>query len=65
MGNIFKDDRKTDDEVLANCAFLDTYNISIFDMFDFSSRNIEINDIIKFYALKKNLKAKMDMEKNN
>ena len=51
--------------MLANCAFLDTYNISIFDMFDFSSRNIEINDIIKFYALKKALKAKMDMEKNN
>ena len=65
LGNIFKDDKKSDDEVLANCAFLDTYSISIFDMFDFSSRNIEINDIIKFYALKKNLKAKMDMEKNN
>ena len=38
---------------LANCAFMDTYNVSIFDMFDFSSRNIEIGDIIKFYQLKK------------
>jgi replication initiation and membrane attachment protein DnaB len=65
LGNIFKDDKKSEDEVLSNCAFLNTYNISIFDMFDFSSRNIEINDIIKFYNLKKNLNAKMEMEKNN
>jgi hypothetical protein len=65
LGNIFKDDRKSDDEVLSNCAFIDTSSISIFDMFDFSSRNIEINDIMKFYALKKNLNAKMDVEKNN
>ncbi len=51
--------------MLANCAFMDTYKISIYDMFDFSSRNIEINDIMKFYALKKNLNAKMEMERNN
>jgi hypothetical protein len=65
LGNIFKDDRKSDDEVLANCAFLDGYKISIYDMFDFSSRNIEINDIMKFYQLKKTLSAKMEMERNN
>jgi hypothetical protein len=65
LGKIFKDDRKSDDEVLANCAFMDTYNVSIYDMFDFSSRNIEINDIMKFYNLKKSLNAKMEMERNN
>lgn len=61
LSKIFKEDRKSDDEVLASCAFMDTYNISIYDMFDFSSRNIEINDIIKFYTLKKDLNAKMEM----
>lgn len=44
---------------------MDTYNVSIFDMFDFSSRNIEIGDIIKFYQLKKKLNAQMETEKNN
>jgi hypothetical protein len=44
---------------------MDTYNVSIYDMFDFSSRNIEIHDIVKFYGLKKNLNAKMEMERNN
>lgn len=62
---MFKEEQKSDDEVLANCAFIDAYNVSIYDMFDFSSRNIEIHDIMKFYVLKKNLSHKMEMERNN
>ena len=50
---------------MANCAFIDPYNVSIYDMFDFSSRNIEIHDLMKFYVLKRNLNHKMEMEKNN
>jgi hypothetical protein len=65
INNLFKDEKKTDDEILANCAFMDTYYVNIFDMFDFSSRNIEIGDIIKFYQLKKKLNAQMETEKNN
>lgn len=34
-------------------------------MFDFSSRNIEIDDVIKFYTLKQQLQAKMEMDRNN
>ena len=62
---MFKEEQKSDDEVLANCAFIDAYNVSIYDMFDFSSRNIEIHDIMKFYVLKRNLSHKMEMERNN
>ncbi len=39
--------------MLSNCALIDPQNITIFDMFDFASKNIEVNDLAKFYALKK------------
>lgn len=61
----FRESNKSEDEVLATCAFLDTFNISIFDLFDFASANVEIDDVIKFYKLKKALLAKMEMDKNN
>jgi hypothetical protein len=62
---MFKEEQKADDEVLANCAFIDPYEVSIYDMFDFSSRNIEIHDLMKFYVLKRSLSHKMEMERNN
>lgn len=34
-------------------------------MLDFSARNIEIDDVIKFYRLKERLHAKMEMDRNN
>jgi hypothetical protein len=37
----------------------------MFQMFDFSTRNIEIADVIRFYKLKSQLQVKMEMDKNN
>jgi len=34
-------------------------------MFDFSARTIEIADVVKFYRLKSQLQAKIDMDRNN
>ena len=51
--------------VLSNCAFFDPNHITIFQMFDFGSRNIEINDLIMLYDLKDELQVKMEMDKNN
>ena len=65
LQNIFKDEKKSDEDVLSTCAFLDPCNISMFQMFDFSTRNIEIADVIRFYKLKSQLQAKMEMDKNN
>ena len=65
LENIFRNDEKTDDDVLSSCAYLDPNNISIFSMLDFSSRNIEIDDVNKFYRLKEQLAAKMEMDRNN
>ena len=65
LQNIFKDERKSDEDVLSTCAFLNPANISMFQMFDFSARTIEIADVVKFYSLKSQLQAKMDMDRNN
>ena len=65
MDNIFKDEQKTEEEVLSNCAFFDPGQVNFFQVFDFASRNIEINDIVKFYELKDQLETKMNMEKTN
>ena len=51
--------------MLATCAFFDPVNISIYEMLDFSSRNIEIADVVRFYQLKAQLQAKMENDKNN
>jgi hypothetical protein len=40
-------------------------NANIFDMFDFASRNIEIDDVVRFAQLKNQLLAKMENDKNN
>jgi hypothetical protein len=34
-------------------------------MFDFAARTIEIADVVRFYRLKGQLQAKMDMDRNN
>lgn len=65
LQNIFKDEKKSEEDVLSTCAFVDPVNISMFQMFDLSSRNIEIFDIVRFYRLKNQLQAKMDMDRNN
>jgi hypothetical protein len=56
---------KSDDDTMATCAFLDTGNVGLFEMFDFAAHNIEIDDIGRFYKLKEVLEKKIQADKNN
>ena len=49
LENIFKEEKKSEEQVLSNCAFFDPANVNAFQIFDFASRGIEINDIFNFY----------------
>ena len=51
--------------MLSNCAFFNSENISFFQVMDIASRNIELNDVMKFYELKEKLATKIDMDRNN